>query len=558
MSQFLVCLGGSGSKVLESVTHMAAMGQWEKDDLHILMVDVDTGNGNYDRARNTVTCYQSIQEMNLDCHLFHSKIHLYCWSPSMPTDNLSAMGAGDGKGALLGYHLFTKSEREMSVADGFKGHPNLGVLFMQQILDSRKEGSDDDLEQFIQAAKANSADRILLAGSCYGGTGASCIPIIGTYLRKQLGHDIAMGLLAILPSFEFKKDPNSSSIDPNSMEFNDRVKTVLNTYIEQEVLKYHTQQNDRTVELDLFERIYLIGSYKPANFKQYAPGSSLQKNPTTFFDWFTCLAVKDYNASAEPKKENVYTASLKQDGWGWSLLGDTTLPNLQQSAAKLMTVVGLFIAEIYQPLNSLLSNASRKKLKNNPFKYYFQDIPNHERPKTQLNQFTQYTIYLIHWFFQIITTLPDDYFPDMQSENSSDILTQEKLEETLTRLKLSLDDDGKATLRTLNNQKFFSVPAMLHMLRFCQQSYAQGDKTAASEEETSTFLDDAYKFFIDLLGDDTQKRLGVLLPKVVKGSAYQNAYSDKLMGAIFADDVYQGAPQDAVCTVLKCAFTAVD
>ena len=51
---FLVCLGGSGSKILEAVAHMAALNLWEEATLHLLMVDVDGGNGNMPRAVKTV------------------------------------------------------------------------------------------------------------------------------------------------------------------------------------------------------------------------------------------------------------------------------------------------------------------------------------------------------------------------------------------------------------------------------------------------------------------------------------------------------------------------
>ncbi len=559
MSVYLVCLGGSGSKVLEAVTHMAAMGQWENEELHLLLVDVDGGNGNYERAKNVAECYQSIQSLQPDYHLFRSPLHLYCWSPAMPEDNLSSLGAEVGNGALLGYHFFTKNERNMSVVDGFKGHPNLGVLFMQQILDSRKAGNDDALEQFVNAARDNQADRILLAGSCYGGTGASCIPIIGTYLRKQLGSGIALGLLAILPSFAFfktSKDP----IDPRSEEFNHRVKTVLNTYIEQKVLKYRTQQDGKTVELDLYEKIYLIGSYKPSPFPQYAPGSSLQKNPATFFDWFACAAIKEYCTNQNPKQPDVYTAYIQQARWGWHMFDRGSFPTLHQYAAKLMTVFGLFIAEIYPAMNDWLNTTSRRRLKDNPFKFYFEDIQDHKPPLLQvhLNQFTKYSTYLIHWFFQIITTLPDDYFPALQNASYAGSLSQTELDERMDALHLDLNDAEKATLRMLYYQKFFSVPAMLHMLRFCQQTHFQGEEESTSTEEYPTFLDDAYRFFTNLFGKDEEKSLGVLLPKIVNAPFYSNAFSDRLMGNIFADEVYSGPASDAVRILLKRAFQSVD
>ena len=192
--------------------------------------------------------------------------------------------------SLLGRFLFTDKERAMGTENGFKGHPNIGVLFMQSIISGRNEQTKDGLEDFIAEAAHIRPDRILLAGSCYGGTGASCIPILGHYLRARLGDDIAMGLLVMLPSFSLAKD-SDLEIDPDSREFPDRVKTVLSTYISEDILEYRPQAPRNENTLPMYEKIYLLGSPEPIFFPQYAAGHSLQQNPATFFDWFACMSV---------------------------------------------------------------------------------------------------------------------------------------------------------------------------------------------------------------------------------------------------------------------------
>lgn len=78
---FLVCLGGSGSKILEAVAHMAALNLWEEATLHLLMVDVDGGNGNMQRAVKTVEYYEKVRGMGVDCgqtcKLFRSELKLH-------------------------------------------------------------------------------------------------------------------------------------------------------------------------------------------------------------------------------------------------------------------------------------------------------------------------------------------------------------------------------------------------------------------------------------------------------------------------------------------------
>lgn len=555
-SIFLACLGGSGSKVLEAVTHMAAMDLWAGASIHVLVVDVDGGNGNQQRAAQAVAQYEKIRKMEISRRLFRSPILLYTWTPTPGSDNLLTMEAGDKseKSALLSRHLFSQDEREMTVDKGFKGHPNIGVLFMQSIMAAYESCPGDGLADFIQAANESDANRLLVVGSCYGGTGASCIPIIGQYLRTRLDDRFALGLLAILPTFSLKKT-SKQPIDPDSNEFTNRVKTVLSTYISEEILKY---KSPNAVEpVPMYEKIYLLGSPELIPFLHYAPGRNLQENPATFFDWFSCSAVSDYFGQGDPKSLGIYTAWLKQGPWDWDLFSQDLFTNLKPNATELMIAVGLFMAELHRPMREM--SKAGVNMRKNPLELYFADLSsaNSASLSTDLDTFAEYGAMLVLWFYQIVTTLPQHLFPDMGVGRHRISLTPEKMEQKLDKHGIELDESDKRNLYLLYYQKFFSAPALLRMEKMRQDYWPRGHEYGTHQSEEN-YLEAYQQIFRDQWGNDEEKSLGVLLPRVTNSNHYPGATSDKLMGEIFAatpradDDEYPARP------LLRQMFRTID
>ena len=560
---FLVCLGGSGSKILEAVAHMAALNLWEEATLHLLMVDVDGGNGNMQRAVKTVEYYEKVRGMGVDCgqtcKLFRSELKLHTWTPTPPDINLSMMEKNVAdEGSLLGRFLFTEDERVMGTENGFKGHPNIGVLFMQSIISNRNEQTKDGLEDFIAEALHIQPDRILLAGSCYGGTGASCIPILGRYLRSRLGDKIAMGLLVMLPSFSLIKD-SDLEIDPDSREFPDRVKTVLSTYISEDILEYRPQAPRGAETLPMYEKIYLLGSPEPILFPQYAAGHSLQQNPATFFDWFACMAVRDYQMKATPKECGVYTAWLSQGPWNWNRFDPILCSQLEMKASKLMIAAGLYLSEIHVSMGSRLNAPSRKHP--NWLSLYFQNVPVTEQQilSIQMSDFAEYVAMVVLWFYQIVMYLPGRLFPDMANKRYDCGFSPEQMEKKVGNLKLPLTEEEKKNLFMLYYQQFFNPIALLHMEKLRQRFWPDGNtRDGKTEDEHENVILAFQQIVRDGWGADEEKSLGVLLRCITRNHYYPNATADQLMGRIYENRVYTGNSDDAVPALLRRMFAMID
>ena len=108
----------------------------------------------------------------------------------------------------------------MQINQGFRGHPNVGVIFMDKLLKAEEAGpKTNDFWKFMSQLQEK-GDRVLLVGSCFGGTGAAALPIMGKFIRDQLGADkIQIGAFIFLPTFTLPTPPESENISPNSNDF---------------------------------------------------------------------------------------------------------------------------------------------------------------------------------------------------------------------------------------------------------------------------------------------------------------------------------------------------
>ena len=60
-SLYVIGIGGTGAKCLESIIHLSSVGLFTDQPIHLLFVDADETNGNLERARGSLRIYQ-------ECH----------------------------------------------------------------------------------------------------------------------------------------------------------------------------------------------------------------------------------------------------------------------------------------------------------------------------------------------------------------------------------------------------------------------------------------------------------------------------------------------------------
>jgi hypothetical protein len=473
---FVVCMGGSGNKMLEAIVHMGALGMWKMERLHILVVDMDQGNGNLQQSNMVVDYYnRTYQRLKGQNNFFSTEIIETKWiPPASQNTKIGELLQGQDRPEQIARLLYTESEINLSVELGFKGHPNLGVLFMQQCLSDGT--SKSGLEEFIKEIKEKKPDRILLTGSCYGGTGAACIPALGVYLRKELGTDIELAALIFLPIFHLPKSEKSGDISIQSEKFNDKVKTVLSSYI-----------HKKGPLEGLYNKIFLLGAPDRVYYPKYAEGHGSQKNPATFFEWFGCTAIQQFRkGELTPHTSGVWIAWQDSKAlWEWGnfdIGSDGVFHNIELQAIRLLQTIGVYVCNI-------LPKISEKDVEQ-PFQDYF-TVGISENQRSVDDAFWQYAVRFVNWCFEIATHFPvrENVGEDVKKENEKfHGVKYTELEKMIRKLeKQSYSEQGETATKTmvysLMGQRLWNAVVLCKLEEACLQNYRPNNRQETEQNE---------------------------------------------------------------------------
>lgn len=212
---FVIAIGGTGMRCLESFVHLCAMGLFDNQTIDILTLDTDQSNGNKGRVENLIELYNKIKSddaNNIDGGrpnadtFFSAKINLYKFYTVYGDANrktykiLSGVNSGlhkDENTDLTDLFFDEDSVQSFELDHGYRAQTHLGSLLMYHgIVEAARNVSrnadaastaEKDLRKFLEALQeAQNSARVFVFGSIFGGTGASSIPVIPVALRDSI------------------------------------------------------------------------------------------------------------------------------------------------------------------------------------------------------------------------------------------------------------------------------------------------------------------------------------------------------------------------------------
>ena len=304
-SLYLIGIGGTGAKVLEAVTHMAATGVFGQIPVRVLYVDADENNGNLTRSRDSLRRFKAarsacpwlsettLEEYNPALWSPFGKVagskrldSFFAYNNLRPNTNAIAELEDRAKLGYLFDILYTQEEREASLDVGFRGRPAIGSAIMSQIeLGRLSEPPWSDLINRIKAdAGEGTRSHILLVGSIFGGTGASGLPTIGRLLTNKLVEEnirnsVQIGVVFLLPYFHFMPSGQVDEMYARADQFG------LNT---ESALRYYLTQAS-----GIFNGVYLLGSPNRVEYS-FSTGKEDQKNQAHVIELYAALAIRAF------------------------------------------------------------------------------------------------------------------------------------------------------------------------------------------------------------------------------------------------------------------------
>lgn len=324
MSYYIIGIGGTGAKCVESFIHLCAAGFMPSDGktLFAMFVDPDGANGSLGRAQALLKQYYDCRDIHLgNTDLFKTPIRIAdpdVWSPlnDKPQQlddffSYNVLRAQNPPAAHLFDVLYSEREKTTPLERGFRGHPSIGAAVMAATVELEEEEPWITLRDQIAQDVGNGQEaRVILCGSIFGGTGASGVPTIARLVDSVFRSaadgnnqpNFKLGGVLMLPYFSFDK-VQEEGIKANAEDF------LLNT---QTALKYYHQQDD----LNVFDAVYLLGNDTLTSVRASSLGGNTQDNEPHLLELYAALAALNF-FSANTVSDYPMLARSENNKFAW-------------------------------------------------------------------------------------------------------------------------------------------------------------------------------------------------------------------------------------------------
>jgi len=294
---YVFAIGGTGSRVLRSLTMLAAAGvDIQANEIVPIIIDPDASNADLTRTVTLMNCYNTIRKgiefsetnetsflrpeigeyvQNYTLHIKDTedkRFDQFIEYASLSLENKAMMSM-----------LFSEKNLKAEMQVGFKGNPNIGSVVLNQIV------SSPQFDEF--ATSFAEGDKIFIISSIFGGTGASGFPLLLKTLRDEKAtfpnHSIInkaeIGAITILPYFKLQPS-DQSEID--STTFISKARSALAYY------------ETNVVGNDSINALYYLAD--DGNTYDNNDGGSMQQNPAHIIEFIAATAAinfmnKDYS-----------------------------------------------------------------------------------------------------------------------------------------------------------------------------------------------------------------------------------------------------------------------
>ncbi|GHV64023.1 hypothetical protein FACS1894199_01300 [Bacteroidia bacterium] len=311
---YVFAIGGSGSRVLKSLTMLLAAGvKCDVDTIVPIIIDKDASC--FKETKELIENYIKVQKYapksdtnSVQNKFFNTKFELL--------NNELVLALDDTKDTFKGYInydtpqelkktkslvdvLFSKRTLNMSTSVGFQGNPNVGSVVLNQFNEQKIFKSFGD--------RIEDGDKIFIISSIFGGTGASGFPLLLKTLNNPPAgmaspdkiKKAAKGAITILPYFKVssqKEGSNENSLVPKT--FIPGTKAALHYY----------ETLDKKID-----SLYYIG--EPSGFRltyKHEKGGSKQEeeDKAHIVELAAALSVIDFVNNPSIKRDN--NGSIKE------------------------------------------------------------------------------------------------------------------------------------------------------------------------------------------------------------------------------------------------------
>ena len=325
---FVIGIGGTGMRCLESMVHFCAAGRFSDKRIHMLALDTDFRNGNFQRVDELVNLYHNLKagKNPLAGTMFGAQIEFYKYSPDYSTDKTKTLdkmllhSRHDEIDKDLAKLFFTDNVRSFELTEGYRAQTHLGSMLMYRAIvesaENHTRSENESLCRFLEKLGDTNGGmkKCFVMGSVFGGTGASSIPVVPRAFEaawkqmkdstKNLDH-VCWGASLLTAYFTFN-NPSKDELQSQKV-IADAGNFKINTQV---ALAYYSK--DPAVRRS-YCQFYILGNPEdPIDFRKEGEtktdvGGASQKNPAHYLEMYaTTAAEKFFSSRVEKSSEPRY------------------------------------------------------------------------------------------------------------------------------------------------------------------------------------------------------------------------------------------------------------
>jgi len=461
MGCYVIAIGGTGNKILESIVYAACADAFYTTDekgvrqpiphLDMLSVDVDAACGNTTRAKRAAEYYEEVRTAFASSpyqrRCFHTALSVDRWSMNLSkrAASVSHMARSHSRDQLLARTLFSTTEAQLEYSEGFRGHPDLGVLFFAEMLgsleDARASGQPDEMNALLDRMDADIQRgedvHLILCGSIFGGTGASGIPALSKFLHARYAdrrEHFIMGSMLMLPYYSVPAAnvDETQEIAVNSDEFLDKARTALQYYGMESMVR-----DSDSDPKGIFDAVYLLG-LPPEYFvstRIYSTGSQSQENDAHMLEWLASRCIAGFMRTGfrgeDAHNIDCYYYQWHTPTFAWASF-DEEGSFYQARYGGLLKAAGVYLSECYPTLLRRVKRSSRKAARVHYCAAFFHRLrrftsAQRAQLENRLNALAQFFGFYVNWLNQVIANMP----PPMREADGSCNLVDENAMQAL-------------------------------------------------------------------------------------------------------------------------------
>ena len=330
---FVLGIGGTGMRCIESLIHLCAMGMFDETEIHLLALDTDKNNGNFSRLKEVKEAYtlsKGLDAANRVSHkdtFFSANLRYYEFSPNYGEKSTfkAVFNYGDTQynhreETDLADLVLSEKVEDFNLRHGYRAQTHLGSMMMyHSIIETAHSRANCDLKLFLNElikASQNGNPRVFILGSVFGGTGASSIPIIPQAISRA-AEIMSNGAANVLKSAYFGatlltayfsfRTPSGSELD-NQKIIATSDKFALNSQV---AMMFY---NDDATVKSTYQKFYMMGTsgieWDPMkregeNVNETITGGALQKNDSHYIELLAaCSALSFHNEEENVLSQN--------------------------------------------------------------------------------------------------------------------------------------------------------------------------------------------------------------------------------------------------------------